>query len=234
MHAPAAQAADLRIFTSRAVATVLYKVGPTFEASSGRKLNIIVDLTPTLVKRVRAGEQVDLIVALPSLIDNLITEGHAIADTRTNLVRSGLGLEIRAGAIKPDIGSVGAFKRTLLEIKSIGYLKTPAGVYLDQQFARLGIADAIKPKAVRPDTDIVSKMVAKGDIEAGIVVITQILTTAGVQLVRALPDELQYYVAFVGAVSRTSNASGPARDLLRFLAGPQVIPIIKSQGMEPG
>jgi molybdate transport system substrate-binding protein len=234
MHAPVAQPADLKIFTSRAVATVLNKVGPTFEATSGHKLNIIVDLTPTLVKRVRAGESVDVIVALPTLIDNLIKEGHVIADTRTNLVRSGLGLEIRAGAIKPDIGSVDAFKRTLLGLKSIGYLKTPAGVYLDQQFARLGMTDAIRPKTVRPDTDIVSELVAKGEIEAGIVVIPQILTTPGVQLVGPLPDELQYYVAFAGAVSKTSNAPGPARDLLKFLTGPDVIPTIKSQGMEPG
>jgi molybdate transport system substrate-binding protein len=229
-----ARAADLKIFSSRAVATVLGKVGPTFEASSGYKLNVIVDLTPTLDRRVRAGEQVDVIVALPPLIDNLIKEGRAIADTRTNLVRSGLGLEIPAGAIKPDIRTVDAFKRTLLSLKSIGYLKTPAGLHLDQEFARLGIADAIRAKAVRPDTDIVSQLVAKGEIEAGMVVITQILTTPGVELVGPLPNELQYYVAFVGAVSTTSTVPGPARDLLKFLTGPVAIPIIKSQGMEPG
>jgi molybdate transport system substrate-binding protein len=234
MHATAASAADLKIFSSRAVATVLGKIGPTFEASSGYKLNVVVDLTPTLVRRVRAGEPVDVIVALPTPIDNLIKEGHAIADTRTDLVRSGLGLEMRAGAVKPDIGSVDAFKRTLLSLKSVGYLKTPAGVHLDQQFARLGIADDIRRKAVRPDTDIVSELVAKGEIEAGIVVITQILTTPGVELVGRLPEDLQYYVAFVGAVSTRSMAAGPARDLLNFLIGPVAIPIIKSQGMEPG
>jgi molybdate transport system substrate-binding protein len=229
-----AKAADLKVFTSRAVATVLAKVGPKFEASSGYKLNVVVDLTPTLIKRIRAGEPADVIVALPPLIDNLIEERRAIANTRTNLVRSGLGLEMRAGAIKRDIGSLDTFKDTLLSLKSIGYLKTPAGVHLDQEFTRLGIADAIKAKAVRPDTDIVSLLVARGEIQAGIVVITQILTTPGVELVGPLPAELQYYVAFVGAVSTTSAAPGPAGDLLKFLTGPTAVSIIKSQGMEPG
>src|SRR6202044_2499136 len=101
---------------------------------------------------------------------------------------------------KPDIGSVDAFKRTVLGLKSIGYLKTtPSGAYMDQVFDRLGIADAVRPKAVRPDKDIVSELVAKGEVEAGIVVVTQILSTPGVQLVGPLPEEVQYYVAFDGA-----------------------------------
>jgi molybdate transport system substrate-binding protein len=170
----APEAADMKIFTSRAVATVLAEIGPAFEATSGHKLDVIVDLTPTLVRRTRAGEPVDIVVALSKLVDELIKDGHAIADTRTSLVHSGLGLETRAGASKPDIGSIDAFKRALLGFKSIGYLKTPAGIHLDQQFARLGIADAIRSKAARPDTDIVSELVAKGEIAAGIVVTTQI------------------------------------------------------------
>jgi molybdate transport system substrate-binding protein len=233
-HVTGAKAADVKVFTSRAVATVLAEIRPKFEAASGHKLDVVVDLTPTLVQRARAGEPFDVIVALPKLIDDLIKEGHAIADTRTKLVHSGLGLETRAGAVKPDIGSVGAFKRALLNFKSIGYLKTPAGVHLDQEFARLGIAEVISSKAVRPNTDIVSQLVANGAIEAGIVVKTQILTTPGVQLVGSLPDELQYYVAFVGAVSTRSNVPGPARDLLKFLTGPDAVRVIRSQGMDPG
>jgi len=135
---------------------------------------------------------------------------------------------------KPDVGSIDAFKRTLLGFKSIGYLKTPAGAHLDHQFARLGIADAIRPKAVRPDTDIVSQLVAKGEIEAGIVVTTQILTTPGVQLAGSLPDELPYYVQFVGVVSTRSTVPGPSQDLLEFLTRPDTVRTIKSQGMKPG
>lgn len=101
-------------------------------------------------------------------------------------------------------------------------------------FERLGILDAIKPKVVRPETDIVSKLVAKGEIELGMVVITQIMTTPGVELVGPIPHELQFYVRWSGAVSANSTAPEVARDLLKFLTGPTAIPVLRAQGMEPG
>jgi molybdate transport system substrate-binding protein len=99
---------------------------------------------------------------------------------------------------------------------------------------RLGIADAIKSKVIIPDTDIVSELVAKGEIELGIAVITQILTTPGVELVAPLPPEIQYYIQFVAGVSANSKAPDAARALIKFLLGPTAVPVIKSQGMEPG
>jgi len=103
-------------------------------------------------------------------IDGLIKDGKVIADTRTNLVRSGIGVEVRADAPKPDISSVEAFKRALLSARSIGYLKVGSGIYLAALLDRLGIAEAIASKVTRPDTDIVSELVAKGEIELRMVV----------------------------------------------------------------
>jgi molybdate transport system substrate-binding protein len=98
---------------------------------------------------------------------------------------------------------------------------------------RLGIADAVKSKVTRPDTDIVSDLIAGGDVELGMVVTTQILTTPGVQFVGPLPPELQSYLEFVGGVSAHAKAPSAARELLRFLTGPIARPVIESQGMEP-
>ena len=98
---------------------------------------------------------------------------------------------------------------------------------------RLGIAEAIASKVTRPDTDVVSELVAKGEIELGMVVITQIMTTPGVELVGPLPPEIQSYITFAAGVSTTAKAPEAARDLLKFLRGPAVVPIITSQGMEP-
>ena len=164
----------------------------------------------------------------------MIKDGKLIADTRTNLVRSGIGVEVRAGAPKPDISLVEAFKQALLNAKSITFLQTGSGAYVARLIERLGIADAIKSKVRRPDTDIVSELVAKGDIELGLVVMTQILTSPGVELVGPLPAEVQSYVTFTAAVSADSKAPQAARDLIKFLLGPSAIPVIKSQGMEPG
>src|SRR4051812_42456205 len=98
---------------------------------------------------------------------------------------------------------------------------------------RLGIAEALKSKLTRPETDIVSELVAKGDIELGMVVITQILTTLGVDLVGPLPPEIQSYITFTGGVSTGSRYPNATRDLIQFLRGPAVLPVIKAQGMEP-
>ncbi len=230
-HGSAANAADVKIFTSRAIATVLDKIGPEFERTTGHKLNVISGFSPIFVKQINAGEPFDVVVSPPSTIDGLIKDGKVIAATRTNLVRSGVGVEVRAGAPKPDISSVEAFKRALLNAKSIGYLKV-GGV--PQLIDRLGIADAIKSKVTMPDSDIVSELVAKGELELGVMVITQILTTPGVELVGPLPPEIQFYTVFTAGVSAGSKAPDAARDLIKFLTGPTAIPVIKAQGMEPG
>jgi molybdate transport system substrate-binding protein len=234
-YATTVKADELRMFVPRAIATVLGSVGSQFEQKSGFKLVVTSDVGAGLIRRINTGEPFDVFSGTPSQIDSLTRDGKVIADTRTNLVRSGIGVEVRSGAQKPDISSVDAFKRALINAKSIAYLKEGAsGIYLAGLMDRLGIAEAIKSKVTRPDADIVSELVAKGEIEIGMVVITQILTTPGVQLVGPLPPDVQTYITFVGAVSSNSHMPDVGRELIKFLTGPIAIPVIRSQGMEPG
>jgi molybdate transport system substrate-binding protein len=229
-----ANAAEIKIFSTRAIATVLDKVGSEFERTTGHRLNVTTDIAIRMVRRIQAGEPFDFLVAAPGQIDGLINEGKIIPETRTNLTRSGIGVQVRAGAPKPDISTVEAFKRALLNAKSVAYLKEgQSGVYLAGLLERLGIAEAIQSKVTRPDTDIVSELVAKGQIELGMVVITQILTTPGVELVGPLPPEIQSYITFTGGVSTASRAPNAAKELIRFLTGPAALPVIRAQGMEP-
>ena len=139
----AANAAEIKVFTSRPIATVLAEIGPEFERTTGHKLNVISGLSNNFVKQISAGEPFDVVVSPPRTIDPLIKDGKVIADTWTNLVRSGVGVEVRAGAPKPDIGSVEAFKRALLNAKSVGYLSGAVPQLID----RLGIADASSRKS---------------------------------------------------------------------------------------
>lgn len=229
-------AAELRILIPRSIWTVLNEIGPQFERASGYKLNVVTGLAATLAQRINDGESFDVFISPPPQMNQLIQNRKIIANTRTAIARSGIGVEVRAGESKPDIGSVDAFKRALLDAKSIGYLKQEgtSGVYLAGLFDRLGIAEAIKSKVIRPETDIVSELVAKDEIELGMVVITQILTTPGVELVGPIPRELQFYVAWSGGVSTNSAAPNVARELIKFLTGPVALPVLKAQGMEPG
>jgi molybdate transport system substrate-binding protein len=234
-HGTAATGAELRILTPRAIWTVLNEIGPQFEQSSGYKLNVVTEIAATLVKRINDGEKFDIFVGPPAQINQLIQNGKITAESRTPIAKSGIGVEVRAGAPKPDISSVEAFKRALINAKSVGFLKEGAsGVYLAGVLDRLGIAEAIKSKVIRPETDIVSELVAKGEIELGMVVITQILTTPGVELVGPIPQEIQSYVSWSGGVSANSAAPEMAKELLKFLTGPAAAPVLKTQGMEPG
>jgi molybdate transport system substrate-binding protein len=161
----AINAAEVKVLTARAIATVLSEIGPEFERATGHKLNVISSFGPVFARRISAGEPFDVVVSPPPIIDGLIKDGKVIADSRASLVRSGIGVEVRAGAPKPDISSVETFKRALLNAKSIGYLKV-GGV--PQLIDRLGITDAIKSKVTTPDSDIVSELVAKGELELGV------------------------------------------------------------------
>jgi molybdate transport system substrate-binding protein len=229
-------AAELKILTPRSMWTVLNEIGPQFERSSGYKLVVVTDIAATLADRIIAGESFDVFIGPPVQIDRVIKANKIVADTRTAIAHSGIGVQVRAGAHKPDISSVDAFKEALLKAKSIGYLKQEgtSGAYLHGLFDRLGIAEVLKSKVVRPDTDIVSELVAKGEIELGLVVATQIMTTPGVELVGPIPREVQYFVRWSGGVSANSAAPQVAKELIRFLAGPTALPVLKAQGMEPG
>jgi len=224
------QTAELKILASRAVATILAEIGPEFENKTGHKLNVVIGLSSELVRRINAGETFDVIAAPSPALDALIKSGKVADRTKTNLVRSANGVEVRAGAPHPDISSVDAFKHALLAAKSITYLPVPG---VPQVIERLGLKDALAAKVTVPETDICSELVAKGEVELGIVVITQILTTPGVELVGPLPPEIQFYASFGGAVAAQSTAPDAARDLPLFLKGPAALRVIKAQGMEP-
>lgn len=164
----------------------------------------------------------------PAVIDGFIKDGKLKAGARMMLVSSDVRVGVKAGAPKPDISTVEAFKATLLKAKSVSYLPVPG---VPQLLERLGIADAVKPKATIPNTDIVSELVAKGEVEMVIVVVTQILTTPGVELVGPLPTEIKLTTMFGGAVSANSANPDASLALLKFLRSEDAIKVIHSQGM---
>ncbi len=229
-----AQTPTLKVFTTRAIGTVLDRVGPEFERASRYRLEIVTDVAAAMVRRVRREELFDVLVASPDQIDALVRDGLLIPETRIDLARSGIGVAVRQGAAIPDVRTVDAFKRTLLSARSVAYLKEgQSGVYVAKLLEDLSIAEAIERKVVRPEQDVVSQLVARGDVEIGIVVVTQILTTPGVTLAGPLPEAVQRYVVFAAGVSARSRSVAVSRDLLAFLTNPEARAVMRSQGMQP-
>jgi molybdate transport system substrate-binding protein len=160
----------------------------------------------------------------------LIRGGKILPDSRIGIARSRYGVVVRAGATKPDIGSVESFKRTLLNAKSITYLPVPG---VPQLIEKLGLKDAIASKLTIPDDDISAELVAKGEVELAIVAAAQAFTTHGVELAGLLPAEIEISTEFAGAISAASANPDAARSLLVFLTGPRAKETIRAQGMEP-
>lgn len=235
--ATSARAAEIKVFAMQSAQIVMGGLAGDFEHRTGDKivqLSRTTELPLATKARIDAGESFDVVCLTAPVIDQLIRNGKLVAGTRKNFMRIPIGVAVRSGAARPDIRSVEAFRRTLLNAKSIAYLKGgSSGPYLEALFNRWGIARALQQKAKRPDTDIVGELVARGDAEIGITAITTMKATKGVDVLGPIPSAVQSPVLVACAVATRAGAPDAARRLIKFLSGPSAIPVLKSKGAEP-
>jgi molybdate transport system substrate-binding protein len=231
----AANAAEIRIISSNALKTVLQELAPAFEKATEHKLVFTWGAAVPLKAQIEKGEAFDLAVLTSSGIDDLIKQGKLVAATRANLATSGAGVAVRKGALKPDIGTVEAFKRALLNAKSVAYVEQGGtGIYLKQLLSRLGIADALKDKIkLLPPENPAAHAIANGEAEIGMTQISEILPYAGAELVGPFPAEIQLTTSFAGAVGTNAKEPEPAKALIKFLTAPTAAPVFKAKGLDP-
>ena len=229
-----AQAAEIKILCSSGFKAVMEELAPQFERATHHKVVIRYGLAAKLKQEIDAGEVFDLAILTPAAIDDLIKARTVAPDSRTILARSGLGIVIRAGAPKPDITTLDAFKRALLAAKSIAYAREGAsGVAFAALIQRLGIADALKPKSRLTATgEEVGEAVVHGDAAFGVLPVSEILPIRGAALLGTFPADAQSYIVMVAAVSAGAKESSAARDLITFVTAPPALPVIKAKGME--
>jgi molybdate transport system substrate-binding protein len=230
-----ASAAELKIFGSRVTRMVVGDLGAGFEQATGNKLTVVTDVAAVMKRRIEQGEPFDVAVLVDFQADELIRKGLLVPGSRADVMKAGIGVAVKRGAPKPDISTVAAFKQALLNAKSITYLKEGASTrHLDKVLAQLGIADALRQKTIKPSTESVSEIVASGEAEIGIIVIPNILSVPGAELVGPLPDEIQSYITFTAAVSLQSANQSAAREVIKLLQSPAGVQSIRQKGMQPG
>jgi molybdate transport system substrate-binding protein len=235
----AACAGELRVMTSGAFTAAYLELVPQFEHSTGN--NVVTafgasmgNAPDSIPMRLQRGEAVDVVILANSALDQLITQGKVLRGSRVDLVRSSIGVVVRAGTPKPNIGSVDALKRTLLAAKSIGYSASASGVYIStEMFERLGIAGQVNGKTKRIADMPVAAAVARGDVEIGFQQISEILPVAGVNYLGPLPPALQKVTVFSAGIAVGSRNPTGARALIRFLASATAVPVIVKTGLEP-
>jgi molybdate transport system substrate-binding protein len=234
-----AAAAELQVVSSGGFAPAYRALAPQFEQASGDTLKIgwgpSMGDTPNAVPvRLARGEKLDVVIMVGYALDDLIKQGKVLADSKVILARSSIGVAVRAGAPKPDIGSAEAVKQALLAAKSIAYSDSASGVYIEtEMFPRLGIAEQMATKARKIPATPVGEIVAKGEAELGFQQIAELKPVPGIDLVGPLPPELQQVTLYSAGIVAGSHDPAAARKLLDFLASPAAAPAIAATGLEP-
>ena len=232
-----AGAAELKVLHGGAFTQLMAAVVPDFEKQTGHKVKTKRDTVGALSKLIEAGEQFDLAVLTPEVIDGFAAKGKIAAGSRANLVQVGVGVVVKAGAPRPDIATVDTFKQALLAAKSVAYIDPAAGgssgIYVSRLLEKLGVAAAIKPKAVLIHGGAVAEHVARGEAELGIHQISEILPVAGITLVGPLPKDIQNYTIYSAGVGASARDAEAARALIKALTSPAALAVAKTKGMEP-
>jgi molybdate transport system substrate-binding protein len=230
----AAQAREIKVLSSVALKSSLEELAPGYERTTGDKLQISYDVAAVLMQRIMAGERFDVAIMTSATIDGLAKDVKIDIGSRVDIARSGIGLAIRSGDVKPDITSVEAFKATLLSASSTAYAKAGAsGVYFVSLLGRLGILEAMTPKLNGVNGPSPLELVANGKAQLGVQLVSEILATPGVNLVGPLPAELQSFTVITAAVGQPAMAPGAAQALIRFLKGAEAAALYRAKGMEP-
>ena len=237
----AANAAEIKVLSANVFTGVLDGLFGEFERQSGHKVSFIYGTAGAIKTRVQAGEFEDVTILPRPMLDELLAQGRIAPGGIVDLARSTVGVAVRTGALKPDISTVDAFKRSLSAAKSITY-PDPAGggatgVLVARIFERLGLTADMEPKTkFPPPGQFGAEVVARGDAELAISQPMEVLTQPGTELAGLLPAELQDPPNFTFSISVMSVAKErqAGQALIQFLSGPAAASVLKTKGMEPG
>lgn len=230
---------DLRVMTSGAFTAAYLELIPRLELLTKKKLVTAATSIGTgetsIPNRLRRGEPVDVVIVADGVIRGFIEEGLILAESHTPVARSAIGMAVRAGAAKPDISTVDALKRTLLQAQSIAYSASVSGEYITTElYQRLGIADQVMRKSrLIGGGERVGTAVARGEAEIGFQQISELIPISGIDHVTPLPTDVQKVSVFSAGVATKTRDSDAAHAVIRFLGSPEAAPAITNSGLEP-
>ena len=229
------QAAEVKVLAVGAFIEAFKEIVPQFERTSGHKLTVQYAATPIFVKQIEAGEPFDVAVLVSGPMNEAAKQGFFVAGERPVVSKVGLGAAVRAGMPKPDIGSTGSFKQTLINAKSVAILpESVNGKHFISVFERLGIGEEMKAK-IKPQKEPsqVAEAVAKGEAELALYISNPLIGVPGVDYVGLVPAEFQQTLVFTAAVGVKAKEPEAASAFIKHLASPAAVEVIKAHGMTP-
>jgi molybdate transport system substrate-binding protein len=226
--------ADIKVLSTHAVQEVLREFAPEFERTNGVRLAVEYDPANALKRRIEDGAVFDVAIVTRPVIDDLIGAGKVVGALCADIGRSGLGISVRKGAPKPDIATVEAFKRTLLDVKSIARSREgTSGVYFETLLTHLGIAGQMRGKIILGGSGRVARLVALGEAEMAIQQIPELLPVGGTEFAGPLPQELQLYTLFSAGVAEGAKNRVVAERFIDRLKASGSSALLRSKGLEP-
>jgi molybdate transport system substrate-binding protein len=240
--AAGAEAAEIKVLSSGSLKSALSRLLPDFQTSSGHAATIEYGPAGAIVGRIERGDAADVVIVSRSQLQKLASNGRVVPGSFVNIAGIALGVAIRKGAPKPDLGDVEAFKRALRAARSVGYRDpvtgSTSGTYTAGLLERLGIAEELKPKLVldRSEGDVPENVflaVARGEVEMQIGQITEIAIAPGVELAGPLPREIQNTTVLAAGITTASKAPDAAKAFIGFISSPAAIAVLNASGFQP-
>jgi len=230
-------AADLTILTNQGATPGVRELAAAFSQASGHKVTVIQEAGAALERRLNSQAPGDLLTANPEPFEELTKKGKVVAGTATPFVLAGLGVSVRAGAPKPDISTVEAYKAALIAAKSIGYSFGCSGTHVAEGIEKLGLTEQLKAKTVRtggaaaggPVTDYL----ARGEFEIGIQQTNIMVGVPGTDYVGPVPGAINKPCQSNVALLTGSKEPEAARAMIAFMVSPAAAPLLRKTHVEP-
>ncbi|GAB2480041.1 substrate-binding domain-containing protein [Comamonas humi] len=233
-----ALATPIRLVTSGGFAEAHQQLFPLFEKQTGGKVESAYGSsmgasTTSIPNRLQRGEPIDVVVLERGALDKLVAQGQVRPGSEVDLVRSSIGLAVRAGAPVPDISTEAKFKQVLLAAPSIAYSASASGTFYETKMLKqLGIEAQVLPKSKKVVGDRVGTIVARGDAVVGMQQVSELLPIPGITFVGRLPDSVQSYAVFSAGIATGAKNPEGARELLRFYQSAAARPVVEKTGLE--
>lgn len=225
---------EITLFTSNSMHAVLDELLPQYERSSGNTVRVSYDPAKIMRQRIDAGETADVGVLGRAMLDELAAQGKIVPESVRTLARCGVGVGVLAGRPKPDVSTLDSFKRALLDAKSIAFTVSGAsGIHFSSVIEKLGIADAVRAKAVRQPGGLVGELLVAGKADLAIQQIPELMAVPGVDLVGPLPQEVQATSTSGVGVFTSSRNKAAAQALADLLSAPASKSVFRARGHEP-
>jgi molybdate transport system substrate-binding protein len=237
-QAALASAAEIKVFSTVGVKSVLEDLVPKFEKATGHKLAITWSTASLLAKRVQAGEQADALILIKGNLETLQKEGKIMPGTDVIFSKSIFAVGVKAGAPKPDISTPDALKQALLASKAVSYTDPAtggaSGVYTAKQIAKLGITEQMKGKTKHPASGGFSgSLLVDGQADIAINSKPELLSVPGVEVVGPLPGDMAYTVIYAAGVQSGAAQADAAKALVKYLMSPEAQDVFKAKGFDP-